>query len=128
LEKLAFKFLKESAINFYESLIKEDENFIEKKVQDLDVKKDLKNKLNKLKEFLTKIKNSSKIIIPLRLGKHQGYLSTTIMQIVKKEKPDLFEKVFRISVPKERPEVNKTRKILDPESTFPGWCFLHIED
>jgi len=129
LERVTFEFLKKSAINFYKKLIENEKEFIEKRLKNSDeVKNSIKNQLEKLLEKINKCEKSPKIVFPLRLGKHQGYLSLTIMQLVKEENKDLFEKVFKYSVQFVREEVNKTRKILGSESILPGWCFIYIDD
>ncbi|MGB9762364.1 MAG: hypothetical protein ACPLWD_07800, partial [Caldimicrobium thiodismutans] len=129
LERVTFEFLKKSAINFYKKLIENEKEFIEKRLKNSDeVKNSIKNQLEKLLKFIEGCEKSPKIVFPLRLGKHQGYLSLTIMQLVKEENKDLFEKVFKYSVQFVREEVNKTRKILGSESILPGWCFIYIDD
>jgi len=49
------------------------------------------------------------------------------MQLIKEERPDLFNAIFKVSAPKVRHELNKTRKVVESEGKFLGWCFLHIE-
>ncbi len=50
------------------------------------------------------------------------------MQIVKRERPKLFNEVFKIFAPQVRSEINKTRKVLESTNKLPGWCFLHVEN
>jgi len=128
IEKITWQFLKESAIEFYLNLIQKEKNFIKNKVSDLELKNSLSKQLEKLEDtIIKKVKNSSKILIPLRIGQHQGYLSITIMQLVKDDRPDLFNEIFKISAPQVRNELNKTRKVLETEKKFLGWCFLHVD-
>ena len=127
IEKVTWLFLKDSAIDLYLSLIEKEKDFVENKVKDLELKNSLLTQLKKLETAINKVKESSKILIPLRLGQHQGYLSITIMQLIKDEKPELFNEVFKISVQQVRSELNKTRKILEGEKKFLGWCFLYVD-
>lgn len=61
--------------------------------------------------------------ILLRIGKHQGYLSTTLMAVFKRENPDLFEKVYERSVPQSRKEKPKTKRLSSKDLTF-GWVLI----
>jgi len=124
--KITLDFLKKSALDFYEKIIEIDEEYVKSKVKDPVIKNPLLEQLTKLKESFKKARQSNKYIIPLRLGKHQGYLSLTIMQIVKQENSALFERVFKLAVPQWRAEINKTRKVTLSEPKFLGWCFLVI--
>lgn len=126
IKKLTLDFLKQYALDFYENIINIDEEFVKNKVNDLTIKDTLLNQLSELKSYFQRARNSKKYIIPLRIGKHQGYLSLTIMQMVKQENSKLFEEVFKIAVPQWRAEINKTRKITLSEPKFLGWCFLVI--
>ena len=127
IEKVTWQFLKESAIDFYLSLIQKEKNFIKNKVNGPELKNFLLTQLEKLETTINEVKKSSKILIPLRIGQHQGYLSITIMQLVKEERPNLFSEVFKVSAPQVRNELNKTRKVLESERKFLGWCFLHVD-
>jgi CRISPR-associated protein Csm5 len=127
IEKVTWQFLKESAIEFYLSLIEKEKIYVKNRVNDNELKNSLLKQLEKLEEYIRKVKNSSKILIPIRIGQHQGYLSITIMQLIKEERPDLFNAIFKVSAPKVRHELNKTRKVVESEGKFLGWCFLHIE-
>jgi CRISPR-associated protein Csm5 len=126
--KITFEFLKKSALEFYKDLIEEEEKFINEKIKDFEFKKAIKDQLESLRNYFKKVENTTKIVFPLRLGKHQGYLSFTIMQIVKRERPKLFNEVFKIFAPQVRSEINKTRKVLESTNKLPGWCFLHVEN
>ncbi|MEZ0344244.1 MAG: type III-A CRISPR-associated RAMP protein Csm5 [Caldimicrobium sp.] len=125
LEKVTWSFLKESAIDFYLSLINHEKTFLSRK--DLPNKEKLLENLNHLENLINRVKNESKIIIPLRIGKHQGYLSTTLMLLLKQEKEDLFNEIFKISAPIHRNELNKTRKITLSDYNFLGWCMLVVK-
>jgi len=127
IEKVTWQFLKESAIDFYLSLIQKEKNFIKNKVNGPELKNFLLTQLEKLETTINEVKKSSKILIPLRIGQHQGYLSITIMQLVKEERPNLFSEVFKVSAPQVRNELNKTRKVLETEGKFLGWCFLYVD-
>ena len=126
IEKITWQFLKESGIDFYTRLIEKEKNYVKNKIKDQELKNSLLTQLEKLENEINKAKKSSEILIPLRIGQHQGYLSITIMQLVKEESPDLFNDIFKASVPIVRNELNKTRKILESEGKFLGWCFLYI--
>jgi len=109
------------------SLIEKEKIYVKNRVNDNEFKNSLLKQLEKLEECIRKVKNSSKIQIPLRIGQHQGYLSITIMQLIKEERPDLFNAVFKVSAPKVRHELNKTRKVVETEKKFLGWCCLYIK-
>lgn len=126
IENITWEFLKKSAISFYLSLIKLEKTFVVNKIKKLELKEKLIKGLDRIESIIDQIKNSSKILIPLRIGKHQGYLNTTIMQLVKEEREDLFNEVFKLSAPQVRSELNKTRKITDSDSQFLGWCVLYV--
>lgn len=126
IEKITWQFLKESGIDFYTRLIEKEKKYVKNKIKDQELKNSLLTQLEKLENEINKAKKSSEILIPLRIGQHQGYLSITIMQLVKEESPDLFNDIFKASVPIVRNELNKTRKILESEGKFLGWCFLYI--
>ncbi|MCS6875580.1 MAG: hypothetical protein NZM36_01810, partial [Aquificaceae bacterium] len=63
--------------------------------------------------------------ILLRIGKHEGYLSTTIMAIIKKRNRELFDRIFMESQPTPRQETNKTRRVNSQGKTF-GWILLEV--
>jgi CRISPR-associated protein Csm5 len=127
IEKVTWQFLKESAIDFYLSLIEKEKNYVKNKINDQELKNSLLRQLEKLEIYIKEAKKSSKILIPLRIGQHQGYLSITIMQLVKEERPDLFDAIFKVSAPQVRYELNKTRKVVESEGKFLGWCFLYVK-
>ena len=60
----------------------------------------------------------------IRLGKHEGYLFTTIMAIVKQKDEELFSEIFKLSVPKFSDLPNKTRKLTDKEKFPLGFCIV----
>ncbi|SNZ09097.1 CRISPR-associated protein Csm5 [Persephonella hydrogeniphila] len=79
-------------------------------------------------EILEKRKNLAKVSpernwIILRLGKHQGFLSTTINLLVKELNPELYSKAYREIVPVARHTPNKSRKITIDNELL-GWCIL----
>jgi CRISPR-associated protein Csm5 len=127
IEKVTWQFLKESAIDFYLSLIEKEKSYVENRISNDNLKKSLLKQLEEIEENIRSVKNSSKILIPLRIGQHQGYLSITIMQLIKEERPDIFNAIFKVSAPKVRHELNKTRKVVESEGKFLGWCFLYIK-
>lgn len=122
IEKVSWQFLKESAIDFYLSLIEKEKNYVKNKINDQELKNSLLRQLEKLEIYIKEAKK-----IPLRIGQHQGYLSITVMQLIKEERPDLFNAIFKVSAPKVRHELNKTRKVVESEKKFLGWCFLNIK-
>jgi CRISPR-associated protein Csm5 len=58
----------------------------------------------------------------VRIGKHEGYLFTTVMALVKERDEKTFEKVFKLSVPKVSGIPNKTRKLTMKEKLPLGFC------
>ncbi len=108
-----YKKLKEFSQKFYGDLLDEEIRFFKEKGKHQTVL------------HLENIKKRLNDGILLRLGKHEGYLSTTVMLLVKREDPQLFEKVFRQTQSKVRNEVNKTRRITQDGKTF-GWALLKV--
>ncbi|WP_457626630.1 type III-A CRISPR-associated RAMP protein Csm5 [Persephonella sp.] len=80
---------------------------------------------NEILNFLNKIflKNKERGKIVLRLGKHQGFLSTTINLLIKELDPELYSKAYREIVPTARRMPNKSRKITIDNELL-GWCVL----
>ncbi len=76
-----------------------------------------------IKRHLQRVKERAKEGILLRIGKHQGYLSTTVMAVFKRHNPQLFERVFELSVQTVRREKPKTKRLSSKGSTF-GWVLL----
>jgi len=65
IEKVTWQFLKESAIEFYLSLIEKEKIYVKNRVNDNELKNSLLKQLEKLEEYIRKVKNSSKILIPI---------------------------------------------------------------
>ncbi|EDP72903.1 hypothetical protein HG1285_19021, partial [Hydrogenivirga sp. 128-5-R1-1] len=83
------------------------------------------NKLEKRKK-LAEISPEKKYII-LRLGKHQGFLSTTINLLVKELDPELYSQAYKYLVHRGYPDFpNKSRK-LTIDNELLGWCVLTPE-
>ncbi len=125
--KLNWQFIKESACRFYLDLIDAEIFYFQSsKIRDANVEiEKLVEFLKKLKAQIEKCQRSPKCLFPLRLGKFEGFLSLTLMLMVKREKSQLFERIFKLSVPKPRAIPNKTRKVL--RDSLPGWCFLYVK-
>ena len=112
IDKLNLEFLQESAFSFYGFLLEEESKFFQRSNVNIALDDIVKvNDIRKKGDFL------------LKIGKHQGFLSVTIMLILKKKLPKLYERVYRQVVPKARNELNKTRKITSEERVL-GWCVL----
>ncbi|WP_143340987.1 hypothetical protein [Desulfurobacterium atlanticum] len=62
----------------------------------------------------------------IRIGKHEGFLSTTITALVKDDE-ELFEGIFEIVAPKMSEIPNKTRKLTAVEKLPLGICKLGEE-
>ena len=60
----------------------------------------------------------------IRLGKHEGYLFTTVMAVVKQNDEELFSEIFKLSVPKFSGLPNKTRKLTAKEKFPLGFCLV----
>ena len=125
LEKVTWNFLKESAIDFYQTLISHEKTFLSKK--SIPNKESLLKNLERIENLIAKLKTKQEVVIPLRIGKHQGYLSTTIMLLLKQEREELFKELFKISAPIHREELNKTRKVTLSDYNMLGWCVLVIK-
>jgi len=76
---------------------------------DLTEKSKILKKMEERKK-LAEISPEKKWFI-LRLGKHQGFLSTTINLLIKELDPELYSKAYREIVPTARRMPNKSRKI-----------------
>ena len=112
IDKLTLEFLQESASSFYGFLLEEDFKFFQRyslngSIDDLAKVSDLREKGG----------------FVLRIGKHQGFLNVTVMLILKKKIPGLYEQVYKKVIPKARNELNKTRKITSEERVL-GWCVI----
>jgi len=84
-----------------------------------------KERALKIVNFIKHLKEGRKPIV--RIGKHEGYLFTTVMAIVKERDRETFEKIFRLSVPKVSGIPNKTRKLTVKEKLPLGFCSLESD-
>ena len=128
LQFLNFEWIKEACFMFYKKVLEEDENYV-KKIKEIELREKLLNSLSRIKEnFLRYEKENKLIIFPLRLGRHQGFLSLTVNLILKEFAKDLYEALYEKVVPHKSIESNKTRKITAYTNKFLGWCFLVIKN
>lgn len=112
---LDLKKLAELSRLVYASLIDMEIEFFKRKGRSTTVEH-----LKSLKGYL----NDNGIL--LRIGKHEGYLSTTVMAVVREKNPQLFEDVFKSAHSNARQEVNKTRRVNEKGLTF-GWIVLYYD-
>ncbi|WP_340695851.1 type III-A CRISPR-associated RAMP protein Csm5 [Hydrogenobacter thermophilus] len=110
-EKLRLKELRESVNNFYLQVIEQEIEYFKKKG------------MHKTVEAFERIKQKAGEGMLLRIGKHQGYISTTIMAVFRKKDRNLFERVFELSAPQVREEKPKTRRITFDGKPM-GWILL----
>jgi CRISPR-associated protein Csm5 len=110
-ENVFWNFLVECSRKFYSKLLDEEIRFFENCRLYTTAKH-----LRYLKEYL----DTGGVL--LRLGKHEGILSTTLLLIVKENKPELFDQFFR-EIYKVRGRTNKTRRVNSQGLTF-GWLLL----
>jgi CRISPR-associated protein Csm5 len=109
-ENAFWNFLVGCSKKFYSKLLDEEiEFFRNRQLNTAEHLKRLKNHLN-----------TGGVL--LRLGKHEGILSTTLLLIVKKNGTDLFDQFFRY-IYKVRGQTNKTRRVNFQGLTF-GWLLL----
>jgi CRISPR-associated protein Csm5 len=124
---LGMKKLREACSEFAIAMIEADIEYFQK-TDELkpDEKSKILEKLEKRRN-LAKISPEKKYII-LRLGKHQGFLSTTINLLVKEFSPELYAQAYKYLVHRGYSDFpNKSRKLtLDNELL--GWCVLTPED
>ena len=124
---LGMKKIREACSEFAVRILEEDiEYFKNSKELKSDEKVKILEKLEERKAFaVNSLKN--KFII-LRLGKHQGFLSTTINLLVKELDPKLYSRAYKYLVPNGYPDFpNKSRK-LTIDNELLGWCVLIPED
>ncbi len=108
---LTEEFLHESAAEFARYVLTEDIRFFESVYpQALDSLSGVESAVGE-KEFV------------VRIGKHQGFLSTTVMVILKLGNRELYESFFRKVITRSDREPNKTRKITQSDQSL-GWCKL----
>jgi CRISPR-associated protein Csm5 len=110
-ENAFWNFLVECSRKFYSRLLDEEIEFFRNR------QSDTAKHLEKLKNHL----NTGGVL--LRLGKHEGILSTTLLLIVKEKDKALFDKFFRDTQKGAREQTNKTRRVNSQGLTF-GWLLL----
>ena len=112
IDLLNMDFLKESALRFYKLILSIDRDFFRRYSSELR-----SYPHEKVEEAI----NRGDFV--LRIGKHQGFLSITLMQVLFLGDKQLYENLYRKVVPKFSAEVNKTRKVTS-EGEAIGWCKL----
>jgi CRISPR-associated protein Csm5 len=110
-ENAFWNFLVECSRKFYSKLLDEEIKFFQNRQQDTE------EHLKRLKNHL----NTGGVL--LRLGKHEGILSTTLLLIVKDKDKALFDKFFKATQNGAREQTNKTRRVNSQGLTF-GWLLL----
>jgi CRISPR-associated protein Csm5 len=110
-ENAFWNFLVECSRKFYSKLLDEEISFFKNR------QPDIAKHLEKLKNHL----NTGGVL--LRLGKHEGILSTTLLLIVKDKDKALFDKFFKATQHGAREQTNKTRRVNSQGLTF-GWLLL----
>ena len=111
-ENTFWNFLADCSRKFYSKLLDEEIRFFENCRQYTTAKH-----LEKLKNHL----NTGGVL--LRLGKHEGILSTTLLLIVKERDKALFDEFFKATQNIAREQTNKTRRVNSQGLTF-GWLLL----
>ena len=91
-------------------------------VSDNEILSSIKNKKRALQilNFIKQLKKGNRSAV--RIGKHESYLFTTVMALLKERDEKTFERVFRLSVPKVSGIPNKTRKLTMREKLPLGFC------
>ncbi len=111
------KACKEFAID----ILKADIEYVES-TKELDIQEKQKI-LNRLRDRINNIEKYN--VIPLRIGKHQGFLSTTINLLVKSLDKNLYSRAYEYLVHRGYSDFpNKSRK-LTADYEFMGWCILN---
>jgi CRISPR-associated protein Csm5 len=110
-ENAFWNFLVECSRKFYSRLLDEEISFFKNRQPDTE------EHLKRLKNHL----NTGGVL--LRLGKHEGILSTTLLLIVKEKDKALFDKFFKATQNGAREQTNKTRRVNSQGLTF-GWLLL----
>ena len=110
-ENTFWNFLRECSQKFYSKLLDEEIKFFKNR------RPDTAKHLESLKGYL----NGNGVL--LRIGKHEGILSTTFLLILKEKDNRLFDWFFRETQHTSRQETNKTRRINQRGLTF-GWLLL----
>ncbi|RUM49022.1 MAG: type III-A CRISPR-associated RAMP protein Csm5 [Hydrogenothermus sp.] len=108
---------------FSERLLEEEITYFEKsKELDFDSKRKI---IDSLKKILDLTKTRKYII--LRIGKHEGFLSTTVNLLIKDLAPDSYSKIYPCLVNRGYKNLpNKSRKIT-AENEVLGWGVLVLE-
>ncbi|WP_022847692.1 MULTISPECIES: type III-A CRISPR-associated RAMP protein Csm5 [unclassified Desulfurobacterium] len=91
-------------------------------VSDNEILSSTKNKkrANQILRFINQLKEGKRSVV--RIGKHEGYLFTTVMALLKEKNEKTFEKVFKLSAPRVSGIPNKTRKLTMKEKLPLGFC------
>jgi CRISPR-associated protein Csm5 len=110
-ENTFWNFLTDCSRKFYSKLLDEEIEFFRNRQPNTE------EHLKRLKNYL----NTGGVL--LRLGKHEGILSTTLLLIVKDKDKALFDKFFRTTQNIVREQTNKTRRVNSQGLTF-GWLLL----
>ena len=110
-ENAFWNFLVECSRKFYSKLLDEEIKFFQNRQPNTE------EHLKRLKNHL----NTGGVL--LRLGKHEGILSTTLLLIVKEKDKALFDKFFKATQNGAREQTNKTRRVNSQGLTF-GWLLL----
>jgi CRISPR-associated RAMP protein, Csm5 family len=110
-ENAFWSFLVDCSRKFYSKLLDEEISFFRNRQPNTE------EHLKRLKNYL----NTGGVL--LRLGKHEGILSTTLLLIVKDKDKALFDKFFRATQNGAREQTNKTRRVNSQGLTF-GWLLL----
>jgi CRISPR-associated protein Csm5 len=110
-ENTFWNFLTDCSRKFYSKLLDEEIEFFRNRQPNTE------EHLKRLKNYL----NTGGVL--LRLGKHEGILSTTLLLIVKDKDKALFDKLFRTTQNIVREQTNKTRRVNSQGLTF-GWILL----
>lgn len=120
---LSLENLVKSCNEFAEAKLKADiEYFSKSKEIDEDAKQKLLGILQKRLELIKKLEST---YIFLRIGKNQGFLSTTIALVLKEYYPDIYQKLYKHLVHKGYLQFpNKSRKITEEKDDVLGWCVL----
>ncbi|MCS7308040.1 MAG: type III-A CRISPR-associated RAMP protein Csm5 [Aquificaceae bacterium] len=104
---------------------KEFSKIYNSKLIDMEVKFFRNKGKQDVAEHLESIKAQADNGILLRLGRHEGYLSTTVMALIKEKDEKLFDEIFRQSQSKTRRETNKTRRVNSKSKAF-GWVLIEV--
>ncbi len=110
-ENTFWNFLVECSRKFYSKLLDEEIKFFQNRQP---------NTADHLKRLKTHLNTGG---VLLRLGKHEGILSTTLLLIVKEKDKALFDEFFKATQNIAREQTNKTRRVNSQGLTF-GWLLL----